>query len=174
MVDTWATVGSCAQIGEERATCRAAPASAACWSRCRPARSSSRTTASSARAPKSPKACIVGEGAVLSMGVYLGASTKIVDRATGEVYIGKRAALRRRRLRHDAGSRRRQALALLRRHRQERRRPDAHQDLDQRTAARLGRFRFLVDERPDHGRHDRSRQGRRRSGSGTASAGTCP
>ena len=32
---------------------------------------------------------LVGEGAVLSMGVYLGASTKIVDRATGEVHIGK-------------------------------------------------------------------------------------
>ena len=30
----------------------------------------------------------VGEGAVLSMGVYLGASTKIVDRATGEVHRG--------------------------------------------------------------------------------------
>jgi len=29
-----------------------------------------------------------GTGAVLSMGVYLGASTKIVDRATGEVHIG--------------------------------------------------------------------------------------
>ena len=32
---------------------------------------------------------IVGEGAVLSMGVYLGASTKIVDRATGEVFVGR-------------------------------------------------------------------------------------
>ena len=31
----------------------------------------------------------VGEGAVLSMGVYLGASTKIVDRATGEVHLGE-------------------------------------------------------------------------------------
>ncbi|MGN6499436.1 MAG: DapH/DapD/GlmU-related protein, partial [Tsuneonella sp.] len=31
----------------------------------------------------------VCEGAVLSMGVYLGASTKIVDRATGEVHIGR-------------------------------------------------------------------------------------
>jgi len=30
----------------------------------------------------------VGEGGVLSMGVYLGASTKIVDRATGEVHRG--------------------------------------------------------------------------------------
>jgi len=32
---------------------------------------------------------IVREGAVLSMGVYLGASTKIVDRATGEVFVGE-------------------------------------------------------------------------------------
>ncbi len=32
---------------------------------------------------------IVREGSVLSMGVYLGASTKIVDRATGEVFIGE-------------------------------------------------------------------------------------
>jgi 2,3,4,5-tetrahydropyridine-2-carboxylate N-succinyltransferase len=32
---------------------------------------------------------IVGEGSVLSMGVYLGQSTKIVDRATGEVLYGR-------------------------------------------------------------------------------------
>jgi 2,3,4,5-tetrahydropyridine-2-carboxylate N-succinyltransferase len=32
---------------------------------------------------------IVGEGAVLSMGVFIGASTKIVNRATGEVHIGR-------------------------------------------------------------------------------------
>ena len=31
----------------------------------------------------------VAEGSVLSMGVYLGASTKIVDRATGEVFMGR-------------------------------------------------------------------------------------
>ena len=31
---------------------------------------------------------VVGEGAVLSMGVYLGASTKIVDRETGEIFMG--------------------------------------------------------------------------------------
>ena len=31
----------------------------------------------------------VGEGSVLSMGVYLGASTKIIDRATGEIYMGE-------------------------------------------------------------------------------------
>jgi 2,3,4,5-tetrahydropyridine-2-carboxylate N-succinyltransferase len=32
---------------------------------------------------------LVGEGSVLSMGVYLGASTKIVDRATGETHVGR-------------------------------------------------------------------------------------
>ena len=32
---------------------------------------------------------IVETGAVLSMGVYIGASTKIVDRATGEVHYGR-------------------------------------------------------------------------------------
>ena len=32
---------------------------------------------------------IVGTGAVLSMGVFLGASTKIIDRATGQVHIGR-------------------------------------------------------------------------------------
>jgi 2,3,4,5-tetrahydropyridine-2-carboxylate N-succinyltransferase len=32
---------------------------------------------------------VVEEGSVLSMGVYLGASTKIIDRATGEVFIGR-------------------------------------------------------------------------------------
>ena len=32
---------------------------------------------------------IVGEGSVLSMGVYLGQSTKIIDRETGEVFYGK-------------------------------------------------------------------------------------
>jgi 2,3,4,5-tetrahydropyridine-2-carboxylate N-succinyltransferase len=32
---------------------------------------------------------IVEEGAVLSMGVYIGATTKIVDRATGEIFVGR-------------------------------------------------------------------------------------
>ena len=32
---------------------------------------------------------VVGRGSVVSMGVFLGASTKIVDRATGEVFIGR-------------------------------------------------------------------------------------
>jgi 2,3,4,5-tetrahydropyridine-2,6-dicarboxylate N-succinyltransferase len=55
MVDTWATVGSCAQIGKN-VHLSAAWASAACWSRCRPTRPSSRTTASSARAARWSKA----------------------------------------------------------------------------------------------------------------------
>ena len=38
MIDTWATVGSCAQIGKNCPHLRAAPASAACSSRCRPTR----------------------------------------------------------------------------------------------------------------------------------------
>ena len=55
MVDTWATVGS-APRSARTSICPAASASAACWSRCRPARPSSKTIASSARAPKSSKA----------------------------------------------------------------------------------------------------------------------
>jgi 2,3,4,5-tetrahydropyridine-2-carboxylate N-succinyltransferase len=31
----------------------------------------------------------VGEGSVISMGVFISASTKIIDRATGEVFIGR-------------------------------------------------------------------------------------
>jgi 2,3,4,5-tetrahydropyridine-2-carboxylate N-succinyltransferase len=33
--------------------------------------------------------CVVSEGSVLGMGVYIGQSTKIVDRATGEVFMGR-------------------------------------------------------------------------------------
>ena len=87
MVDTWATVGSCAQIGKG-CICRAARGSAACSNRCKPIRSSSATARSSARARKW-EGVRVGEGAVLSMGVYLGASTKIIDRETGEVFRGE-------------------------------------------------------------------------------------
>ena len=51
MVDTWVTVGS-VRRSARIVTCRAASALAACWSRCRPIRSSSRIIASSARARK--------------------------------------------------------------------------------------------------------------------------
>ena len=68
MIDTWATVGSCAQIGRNvhisggtgiggvLEPLQAGPASAACWSPCRPAPSSSRTIASSGRGPRWPRA----------------------------------------------------------------------------------------------------------------------
>ncbi len=55
MVDTWVTIGSCARSART-VTSRAAPASPACWSRSRPTRSSSRTIASSAPAPRWPRA----------------------------------------------------------------------------------------------------------------------
>jgi 2,3,4,5-tetrahydropyridine-2-carboxylate N-succinyltransferase len=88
MVDTWATVGSCAQIGRNVHISGGAgiggvlePLQAGpvviednCFIGAR---------------SEVAEGVIVGEGAVLSMGVYLGASTKIVDRATGEVFIGR-------------------------------------------------------------------------------------
>lgn len=51
MVDTWATVGSCAESART-CTSPAASASAAYWSHCRPTRPSSKTTASSVPVPK--------------------------------------------------------------------------------------------------------------------------
>ena len=55
MVDTWATVGSCAQIGRDCHISGGAGIGGVSWSRCRPARSSSRTIVSSAPAPRWPK-----------------------------------------------------------------------------------------------------------------------
>ena len=55
MVDTWASIGSCAQIART-AISRPAQGSVACSNRCRPTRRSSATIASSARAAKSSKA----------------------------------------------------------------------------------------------------------------------
>ena len=74
-------------------------------------------------------------------GRLLGASTKIVDRATGEMFMGQRAALFGGGVglaaRQAAAQRRARPVALLRRHRQARRREDPRQDLDQRAVARL-------------------------------------
>ena len=88
MVDTWATVGSCAQIGRTVHISGGAgiggvlePLQAGpviiedgCFIGAR---------------SEVAEGVIVEEGAVLSMGVFLGASTKIVDRATGEVHYGR-------------------------------------------------------------------------------------
>jgi 2,3,4,5-tetrahydropyridine-2-carboxylate N-succinyltransferase len=80
------------------------------------------------------------QGAVLSMGVFIGASTRIVDRATGESMSGACRPIRwwcralpGGRFKNGAPG----PSTLLRRHRQARRREDSRQDLDQRIAARL-------------------------------------
>src|SRR6516225_7558618 len=70
------------------ATSPAGSGSAACSSRCRPSPSSSRTIALSARAAV-VEGVVVEEGAVLAMGTFIGATTKIVDRDTGEIRMGR-------------------------------------------------------------------------------------
>ena len=88
MVDTWATVGSCAQIGKHvhlsggvgiggvLEPLQAGPVIIEdnCFIGAR---------------SEVVEGVVIGEGAVLSMGVYLSATTKIVDRATGAVHIGR-------------------------------------------------------------------------------------
>jgi 2,3,4,5-tetrahydropyridine-2,6-dicarboxylate N-succinyltransferase len=88
MVDTWATVGSCAQIGRnvhlsggvgiggvlEPLQANPTVIEDGCFIGAR---------------SEVAEGVIVEEGAVLSMGVYLGQSTKIVDRATGEITRGR-------------------------------------------------------------------------------------
>jgi 2,3,4,5-tetrahydropyridine-2-carboxylate N-succinyltransferase len=88
MIDTWATVGSCAQIGEN---CHIS-GGAGIAGVLEPLQSGPVIIEDNcfigARAEVA-EGVIVGEGSVLSMGVYIGASTKIVDRATGEVHMGR-------------------------------------------------------------------------------------
>src|SRR5512139_1925614 len=88
MIDTWATVGSCAQIGRNVHISGGAgiggvlePLQAGpviiednCFIGAR---------------SEVAEGVVVEEGAVLSMGVFLGASTKIVDRASGEIHYGR-------------------------------------------------------------------------------------
>ena len=88
MIDTWATVGSCAQVG---AHCHIS-GGAGLGGVLEPLQAAPTIIEDNcfigARAEVA-EGVIVGEGSVLSMGVYLSASTKIVDRATGEVHLGK-------------------------------------------------------------------------------------
>ena len=88
MVDTWVTVGSCAQIGKNvhlsggvgiggvLEPMQAGPTIIEdnCFIGAR---------------SEVVEGVIVGEGSVISMGVFIGQSTKIIDRSTGEVHIGK-------------------------------------------------------------------------------------
>ncbi|SDH29192.1 2,3,4,5-tetrahydropyridine-2,6-dicarboxylate N-succinyltransferase [Roseospirillum parvum] len=88
MVDTWATVGSCAQIGRNVHLSGGAGIGGVL----EPLQAGPVIIEDNcfigARAEVA-EGVIVEEGAVLSMGVYIGASTKIVDRATGEVHMGR-------------------------------------------------------------------------------------
>ena len=88
MVDTWATVGSCAQIGSNvhlsggvgiggvLEPLQAGPVIIEddCFIGAR---------------SEVVEGVVVERGSVLSMGVFIGASTKIVDRATGEIHYGR-------------------------------------------------------------------------------------
>ena len=88
MVDTWATVGSCAQIGKnvhlsggvgiggvlEPLQANPTIIEDNCFIGAR---------------SEVVEGVIVGEGSVISMGVYIGQSTRIYDRATGEVSYGR-------------------------------------------------------------------------------------
>jgi 2,3,4,5-tetrahydropyridine-2-carboxylate N-succinyltransferase len=88
MVDTWATVGSCAQIGKNVHLSGGAGIGGVL----EPLQANPVIIEDNcfigARAEVA-EGVIVGEGSVLSMGVYIGQSTKIVDRTTGEIFRGK-------------------------------------------------------------------------------------
>jgi 2,3,4,5-tetrahydropyridine-2-carboxylate N-succinyltransferase len=88
MVDTWATVGSCAQIG---ANCHLS-GGVGIGGVLEPLQASPTIIEDDcfigARS-EVVEGVVVERGSVLSMGVFLSASTKIVDRATGEIFTGR-------------------------------------------------------------------------------------
>jgi 2,3,4,5-tetrahydropyridine-2-carboxylate N-succinyltransferase len=88
MIDTWATVGSCAQIG---ANCHISGGTGI-GGVLEPLQASPTIIEDNcfigARSEVA-EGVIVGEGSVLSMGVYLTASTKVVERDSGDVFTGR-------------------------------------------------------------------------------------
>lgn len=88
MVDTWASVGSCAQVGKN---CHIS-GGAGIGGVLEPLQAGPVIIEDNcfigARS-EIAEGVLVETGAVISMGVYIGASTKIVDRATGEITFGK-------------------------------------------------------------------------------------
>lgn len=88
MVDTWATVGSCAQIG---ANCHLS-GGVGIGGVLEPLQANPVIIEDDcfigARSEVA-EGVVVERGAVLSMGVFVGASTKVIDRATGEIYLGR-------------------------------------------------------------------------------------
>ena len=88
MVDTWATVGSCAQIGRNVHLSGGVGIGGVL----EPLQADPVIIGDGAfigARSEVAEGVRVGEGAVLSMGVYLGASTKIIDRETGETFRGE-------------------------------------------------------------------------------------
>ena len=88
MVDTWATVGSCAQIGKNVHISGGAGIGGVL----EPLQADPVIVEDDcfigARSEVA-EGVIIEKGAVLSMGVYIGASTKIIDRSTGEIFTGR-------------------------------------------------------------------------------------
>ena len=88
MVDTWATIGSCAQIGKN---CHIS-GGAGIGGVLEPLQADPVIIEDNcfigARSEVA-EGVLVERGSVLSMGVFIGASTKIIDRNTGEVFIGR-------------------------------------------------------------------------------------
>ena len=88
MIDTWATVGSCAQIGKN---CHIS-GGAGIGGVLEPLQANPVIIEDNcfigARS-EIAEGVIVEKGAVISMGVYIGASTKIIDRESGEVFYGR-------------------------------------------------------------------------------------
>jgi len=80
MVDTWATVGSCAQIGKNVHLSGGVGIGGVL----EPMQAGPTIARSEV-----VEGCIVREGSVLGMGVFIGQSTKILDRETGEVMYGE-------------------------------------------------------------------------------------
>ncbi|MFN3371737.1 MAG: 2,3,4,5-tetrahydropyridine-2,6-dicarboxylate N-succinyltransferase [Sphingomonadaceae bacterium] len=88
MVDTWATVGSCAQIGANVHISGGAGIGGVL----EPLQAGPVVIEDGAfigARSEVAEGVIVREGAVLAMGLFLGASTKIIDRATGKVFMGE-------------------------------------------------------------------------------------
>ena len=88
MIDTWSTVGSCAQIGKN---CHIS-GGAGIGGVLEPLQANPVIVEDNcfigARSEVA-EGVIVGEGSVLSMGVFIGASTKIINRTTGKTHMGK-------------------------------------------------------------------------------------
>ena len=88
MIDTWATVGSCAQIGKN---CHIS-GGAGIGGVLEPLQANPVIIEDNcfigARS-EIAEGVIVEQGSVISMGVYIGASTKIINRASGEIFYGR-------------------------------------------------------------------------------------